>query len=153
MKTAFLIGRIVLGGFYLFNGMNLIISRAMMVPFAAAKGVPLPGLAIPLAGVFLLVAGLSLLLGWRPLIGIGAIVLFLVPVSIFMHPFWSEIGPERLNDTVNFAKNMALLGAALMFAAIPRPWVASVGASRATESAEPPVDLSARREPRRSAGG
>jgi len=152
VKAAFLIGRIVLGGFYLFNGMNLIVSRAMMVPFAAAKGVPLPGVAIPVAGVFLLVAGLSLLLGWRPLVGIGAIVLFLIPVSFFMHPFWSESGAERLNDTVNFAKNMALLGAALMFAAIPRPWAASVGA-RAKEPAEPPVDLSARREPRRSAGG
>ena len=153
MKAAFLIGRIILGGFYLFNGVNLIVSRAMVVPLAAAKGVPLPELAIPVAGVFLLIAGTSVLLGWKPLVGIGAVVLFLIPVSFFMHPFWSESGAERLNDTVNFAKNMALLAAALMLAAIPRPWTASVGASRAKEADVPPVDLSARREPRRSVVG
>ena len=48
---------------------------------------------------------------------------------------WSETGAARMNDTINFLKNVALLGAALMFAAIPRPWAASVdaGAKRTHE--------------------
>jgi putative oxidoreductase len=150
MKTAFLIGRIVVGGFYLFNGVNLVLSRAMVVPFAAAKGVPLPELAVPAAGALLLIGGLSILLGWKPVVGIGAIVLFLIPVSIYMHPFWSENGAQRLNDTVNFTKNLTLLASALMFAAIPRPWIAGVDASRGESI---PGDLTARREPRRATGG
>ena len=153
MKAAFLTGRIVLGGFYLFNGINLLLSRATMAGFVAARGVPLPQVAVPAAAVLLLVAGCSFLLGWRPLVGIAATVLFLIPVSFFMHPFWSESGAERLSDTVNFAKNMALLAAALMFAAIPRPWTASVEARREERPAAPPIEFYPRREPRRATGG
>jgi putative oxidoreductase len=132
VKVAFLIGRIVVGFFYISNGVNLFLHRAMTVGYATARGVPYPALAVPVAAAFLVIGGVSLLLGWRPLVGISAIVLFLIPVTYFMHPFWSESGAERMNDTVNFMKNIALLGSALMLAAIPRPWVASVeaGASR-----------------------
>jgi putative oxidoreductase len=152
VKVAFLIGRIVVGFFYISNGVNLFLHRAMTVGYAAAKGVPYPALAVPVAAAFLVVGGLSLLLGWRPTVGIGAIVLFLVPVTFYMHPFWNEAGAERLNDTVNFTKNLALLGAALMLAAIPRPWMASVETGRRSLSEEAPVDLPARREQRSARG-
>lgn len=138
MKAAFLIGRIVVGGFFLFNGVNQFLHLRAVAGAAAGKGVPLPDLAIPAAATLLLVGGLSLLLGWKPAVGIAAIVLFLTPVSLYMHPFWKEAGAARMADTVNFTKNMALLGAALMFAAIPRPWPASVE-SRATGSVPEPI--------------
>lgn len=130
MKTAFLIGRIIVGAYFLYNGVSQFLHLGMMESAAAAKGVPLTPLAIPLAGLLLLVAGFSFLSGWKPAVGIAAIVLFLVPVSFSMHPFWREAGAQRMAGTVNFTKNMALLGAALMFAAIPRPWAASIAAGR-----------------------
>jgi len=152
VKVAFLIGRIVVGLFYLSNCVNLFLHRAMTAGYAASKGVPYPAIAVPVAAAFLVVGGLSLLLGWRPSIGIGAIVLFLIPVTFYMHPFWKEAGAERLNDTINFTKNIALLGSALMFAAIPRPWAAGVE-SGSTRRDEIPVDLASSREERRSARG
>ena len=153
MKVAFLIGRIVVSFFYISSGVNLFLQRARTVGFAASKGVPLPEIAVPIAAAFLVIGGLSLLLGWRPLVGIGTIVLFLVPVTFFMHPFWSESGAERLNDTANFMKNITLLGSALMLAAIPRPWVAGVERSRSTSRhREIPQDVSARREQRSARG-
>jgi uncharacterized membrane protein YphA (DoxX/SURF4 family) len=89
------------------------------------------------------------LLGWKPAVGIAAIVLFLAPVTYYMHPFWKEVGPERVNDSMNFLKNLALLGSALMFAAIPRPWAAS--AERASlRGSSAPIDLDSRRETRRA---
>lgn len=145
MKASFLIGRLIVAGFYLFNGVNLLANSAKTAVYAAAKGVPFPGVAVPVAGAFLVVGGLSLLLGWKPAVGIGAIVLFLAPVTIYMHPFWSESGAERLNDTINFTKNVALLGSALMLAAIPRPWAASVDAGRSEESATLPEPRELRR--------
>jgi uncharacterized membrane protein YphA (DoxX/SURF4 family) len=55
-------------------------------------------------------------------------VLFLVPVSFFMHAFWSDgTAATRTADMVNFTKNMALLGSSLMFLAIPEPWPYSLG--------------------------
>ena len=151
MKTAFVIGRIVVGLFYVTNAVNLLLHRAMTVGFAAARGVPFPEVAVPVAALVLLIGGVSLLSGWQPAVGIGAIVLFLAPVTIYMHPFWAEAGAEKLNDTVNFTKNLALLGSALMFSAIPRPWVASVDAG-SSRSEQLPAEMPARREQRRSAG-
>ena len=147
MKTAFLIGRIALGGFFLYNGVNQFVHRAMMAGFAASKGVPFPQLAIPAAGILLLIAGLSFLLGWKPVLGIAAITAFLIPVSIYMHNFWNETGAARSADMINFTKNMALLASAWMFAAIPRPWIAGV------ESRRPTTVLPAEYPPRRAATG
>jgi putative oxidoreductase len=123
MVAAFLIGRLIFGGFFFANGLNLLMSLGMSIHFAAAKGVPLPEVAVPIAGLLILFGGASILLGWQPELGITAIVLFLVPVTFFMHNFWAVTGAERMAEIANFTKNIALLGATLMYTAIPRPWI------------------------------
>ena len=65
-----------------------------------------------------------------PILGVAALVLFLVPVTFVMHAFWTEHSPAaRMADMINFTKNMALLGSSLMFLAIPEPWPYSLGRS------------------------
>ncbi len=39
MALAFLIGRLIFGGFFLFNGVNHLLSYGQMVQYTAAKGV------------------------------------------------------------------------------------------------------------------
>jgi uncharacterized membrane protein YphA (DoxX/SURF4 family) len=144
MKTAFLMGRIIVGGFLLYNGVDHFVNRAMMTGITASKGIPYPEVAVLASGVLLLIAGVSFLLGWKPLVGITAATVFLIPVTITMHAFWNEAGAARMADMANFAKNIALLGAAWMFAAIPRPWIAGVESRyRTTEIA--PAEYPARR--------
>ena len=128
MAQAFLIGRILVGCFYLFNAFNLFAGATGAAGrAAAAHAVPMPTLAVLLAGLLLGVAGLSLLLGLYPEIGVAALVLFFVPVTFVMHAFWADADPMlRQIDQVNFAKNLALLGSSLMFLAVPRPWPYSV---------------------------
>jgi uncharacterized membrane protein YphA (DoxX/SURF4 family) len=126
MAMLFLTGRLVFGGFFIINGLNHFASHAMMAQFAAAKGVPMPELAVLLSGLLILFGGISILIGWRPQLGLAAIVLFLVGVSFPMHNFWAESGAERMNDFTNFTKNMALIGSTLMLSAVPRPWLYSV---------------------------
>jgi uncharacterized membrane protein YphA (DoxX/SURF4 family) len=128
MAQAFLIGRILVGCFYLFNAFNLFAgATGAAARAAAAHAVPAPTLAVLLAGALLAVAGFSLLLGLYPEIGVAALVLFFVPVTFVMHAFWADADPIlRQIDKVNFAKNLALLGSSLMFLAVPRPWPYSV---------------------------
>jgi putative oxidoreductase len=126
MAGAFLLGRFLFGGFFLFSGLNHFLSLAQDAHLAAAKGVPFPEAAVMLTGGLLIAGGLSILLGWRPELGITAIVVFLVLVTPMMHNFWDESGAERMADTVNFLKNVGLAGGSLMLAAIPRPWIYSV---------------------------
>src|SRR5262249_19829066 len=98
-------------------------SVGQMAHYAAARGVPAPELAVIVAGVLLLIAALSFLTGVYPWLGVTAIVVFLVPVSLIMHAFWADRDPaQRQNDIVNFTKNIGLLGSSLMFLAVPRPW-------------------------------
>ena len=122
MASLFLIGRVVFGGFFLLNGFNLIVDHATAAQYAAAKGVPVPGLAVVVAAALILFGGLSIVLGWRPDLGIAAIVLFLAAVTFPMHNFWDLSGAARVNEMVNFTKNIALAGATIMLVAIPQPW-------------------------------
>jgi len=127
MALAFLIGRLIFGGFFLYNGVNMLLTYALATQYAAAKGVPVPEVAVVVAAMLLLSGSASILLGWRPELGIGAIVLFLIAVSFPMHNFWAITNPtQRMMEFGNFIKNMALLGSALMLLAIPQPWPYSV---------------------------
>lgn len=128
MDTAFLIGRIIVGMYYLMNAYNHFSKLEMMSGYAASKGVPAPKLLTALTGVLLLIGGLSILLGIRPELGVLALAVFFVPVSFQMHNFWAVQDPStRMMEMVNFMKNMALLGSALMLLAIPLPWPFSLG--------------------------
>ena len=98
------------------------------------KGVPLANLAVPLSGVLALVGGLSVLLGYHARIGAALLIAFLVPATLQMHRFWEENDPgQRMNETINFAKNVALVGAALTMMQISEPWPISVDEARAEE--------------------
>jgi uncharacterized membrane protein YphA (DoxX/SURF4 family) len=128
MEIAFLIGRIILGIYYLFNASNHFMQLEMMSGFAGSKGVPAPKLAVIVSGLLLLVGGLSILTGFQPLIGVIALVVFFLPVTFMMHNFWSvEDQQMRMMEMTQFVKNMGLMSSALMFLAIPTPWPLSLG--------------------------
>ena len=123
MQYLFLAGRILYGGFFALAGLDHFRHVAMMTPYTAAKGVPAPKLAVLASGMLLIVAGLSILLGYRPTWGVVLLTMFLLPVSLLMHNFWTATNPQaRQIDQVMFKKNIALLGAAWMFLLVPQPW-------------------------------
>jgi len=128
VDVLFLIGRIVLGAYYLFNAFNHFSRTEMLSGYAASKGVPSPRAMVLLTGLLLLVGGLSFLFGVYPRLGVAAVVVFLVPVAFWMHNFWAVQDPmQKTMEMVNFTKNLALAASALMFLAIPEPWPFSVG--------------------------
>jgi hypothetical protein len=55
------------------------------------------------------------------------IVVFLAPVTLMMHNFWTVSDPMIQEiEWHSFLSNMALAGSALFFLAIPRPWLLSL---------------------------
>ncbi len=130
MNIAFFVGRLIVGAYYIYNGLNHFIKLGQLTEYAKFKGVPMPQIAVMGAGVLLLVGGFTILLGKFPEIGVVALVLFLVPVTFMMHNFWTVGEEMRIAETVNFTKNLALLGSALMFLAIHEPWFLSLGSSK-----------------------
>ena len=127
MKATFLAGRILFGGFFLYNGINHFKSRKQLSQYAASKNIPMPDAVVTMSGVLLLFGGTSIMLGVKPKLGAAAIVKFLAGVSPLMHDFWNVEDPnQRMSEMVNFTKNMALLGAAMALGSVPEPWPASL---------------------------
>lgn len=126
MKAAFLIGRILFGGFFLYSGINHFKQKEGLSQYAGAKNVPSPELAVVASGIALASGGASIILGVKPQLGTLAILGFLAVTSPVMHNFWSGEDPQqKQNEMIHFSKNMALLGAALALAGIEE-WPLSI---------------------------
>ncbi len=113
MEWVLLVGRIIFGGFFIFNGLNHFMNFEMMSGYAGSKGTPAPKVAVAGSGLMLLVGALSVVLGVLPVIGLILIVLFVVPVAVVIHDFWAVPEEQKINEQVHFMKNMGLAGAAL----------------------------------------
>jgi putative oxidoreductase len=127
MKAAFLVGRLIFGGFFLYNGINHVKQHKNLSQYAGLKDVPMPEQAVTASAVLLLLGGSSILLGMKPKIGTAAVIAFLAAVSPMMHDFWKQKDlSQRQNDMIHFSKNMALLGAAVALMGVKEPWPASL---------------------------
>ncbi len=66
--------------------------------------------------------------GSLSVVGIILLIIFLLGVSFQIHSFWKpdDVQMKQI-DMINFTKNMALVGALLMFLLLPHPWPMSLG--------------------------
>ncbi len=113
-EILFLIGRIILGAFFINSGFNHFSNFNMIAGYASSKKIPFPKFSVFISGLFLLFGGLSILLGIYQVIGIILIIVFLLLAAFFVHNFWTLPKEQRQMDKVNFMKNLALVGALLM---------------------------------------
>ena len=114
-----LVGRIFFGLCFLVMGFGHLRNRAAMTGYAQSKKVPAAGPVVIITGIMLIVGALSLILGILPVVGALLIIIFLAPTTFVMHAFWRETDPEaRMNESIMFFKDLALLGAALMVLAM-----------------------------------
>jgi putative oxidoreductase len=117
--TSFWQGAVVVLGRFLFALIFLMAGanhfNKQTIGYAVSQGVPLAAIAVPLSGVLAIAGGLSILLGYRAKLGAWLIVLFLVPVSLMMHKFWTVTDPMMAQiQMVLFMKNVSMLGGALL---------------------------------------
>lgn len=142
MKAVFLIGRLIFGGFFIYNGINHLKERKSLTQYAESKKVPMAEVAVTATGVALIAGGSSILLGIKPKLGTAAIAGFLAGVSPVMHDFWRVEDPsQRMNEMINFSKNVALLGSAIAMMGVDEPWPASVPISQDEVAARGYEDL------------
>ncbi len=118
MEALFVIGHLIVGIYFLQSGLNHFFKTGYLAGYAASKGVPFPKFSVIAAGVMFGLGGISLI-GWmRPDIGIGLIILALLPVTTMMHNFWTIKDPmDRATQHMNFTKNLALIGTLMLLLA------------------------------------
>ncbi|QLG28896.1 DoxX family protein [Halorarum halophilum] len=84
------------------------------IEYARAKDVPLPDVLVPLASGMFLLGSVGVLLWRAPRLAAAAMVAWFVGITPTMHDFWNHDDETRQTEQVQFLKNTALLGAALM---------------------------------------
>lgn len=113
--TIQILGSVIFGLYFIYNGFNHFKNEKGMTGYAKSKGVPSPRLAVLIGGAMLIIGGLGFVIGQN--IGQSAVLLliFLIPTTFTMHAFWKEKDPmHKMNETIAFTKNIALIGALLM---------------------------------------
>jgi putative oxidoreductase len=107
------LGRFFFALIFLLAGANHF--NKQTIGYAASQGVPLASIAVPLSGVLAIAGALSILLGYRAKLGAWLIVLFLIPVTLMMHKFWTVTDPMMAQmQMILFMKNVSMLGGALL---------------------------------------
>ena len=111
------VGRILFAIVFINSGIFHLKGHAHATGYAKSKGVPLAGLLVAVTGIQILVAPAMIVVGWHPIVGALLLVVFLLPTAFMMHNFWTITDPmQRSNDQVHFLKDLALAGAALLYA-------------------------------------
>ncbi len=115
LEYTFYLGRTIIGLYFLANAYGHLVKGQGMIGYAAAKGVPMPKLAVYAGGVLLLIGGLAFISGMYLSLGIVSLLAFMIPVTFKMHPYWKETDPmQKMNERIAFQKNMAIIGFLIM---------------------------------------
>jgi putative oxidoreductase len=119
MELLFIIGRLILGLYFLHAGFNHFFKTKAMAAYAASKGVPLATTGVIVSGITFTIGGISLI-GWiAPLIGLALLIITMIPVTVLMHTFWKHKDPmQRSHEQISFNKNLAIMGAMILIVAL-----------------------------------
>ncbi len=109
MEIIFIVGRILLGGYFLYSGYNHFANLDHLAGYAKSKNVPMAKEAVGFTGLMMLFGGATVLTGIGMTVGLIVLVVFLGVTSVMMHPFWKVTDPNaRMTEQINFTKNLAL---------------------------------------------
>lgn len=114
-------GRVLLSAIFFLSAVgNKIPNFNAIAGYMGSEGVPAPQVLLAGAIVFLIAGSTSLVLGLRPRIGAGLLTVFLVLATYYFHDFWNipaENAQQVQEQTIQFMKNTALIGAMLLVVA------------------------------------
>lgn len=116
-RVGTLAGRVMLAALFIPSGFSKLAGFQGTVGYIASKGLPLPQLGAVAAIVVELLVALALLLGWRTRWAALILALFTLAAAVFFHAYWAVPADEKMMQSINFWKNVAIAGGLLFVAA------------------------------------
>lgn len=113
--TSLIIGRTLLGVYFLVPGISKIFDYSGTLELMVLKGVFLAQIALPITIV--IQVGLALALLFNKYIRISSLTLVALTllINIYIHDFWNLAGdPSQGHELQNFVKNLAILAGLLV---------------------------------------
>ena len=113
----FIVGRSLLGLYFIGPGLGKIFDYASTLALMKMKGVPFTAALLPVTIAIQLLGGIYLVLGKN--LRLTALILFglTIIINIFIHNFWTLHGdPIQAHEIQNFIKNLAISAGLLILA-------------------------------------
>jgi len=108
------LGRLLYGGVLAYTATENLRELDGRIEYADAKDVPLPSILVPAASGMLLLGSVGVILWRAPRLAATAIVAWFLGITPTMHDFWNHEDGDRQSEQIQFLKNTAMLGAAIM---------------------------------------
>jgi putative oxidoreductase len=131
------LGRVMLCTIFFMSAVgNKIPNFGGVVKYMEGAGVPAPPVMLAGAIVFLIAGSLSVVFGYKARFGAGMLLVFLILATYYFHAFWniSDV-QEKQMQTIQFMKNLSIMGAMLMIMAGGAGAMSLDGKSAAPKSA------------------
>ena len=106
-----IIGRALLGAYFLGPGISKITGFSAMSDYMATHNVPMIPVLLVVTIILQIGGGAALIIDYRTQVVAFLLAGLTLGISLFMHDFWNDAA-----ETQNFVKNMAIMGG-LMFVA------------------------------------
>jgi len=120
MKSTLAIGRLGLGLIFLVSGISKILGYDATLQFMTDQGVRGASFLLPLATAIEVLGSIALILGFRIQLVTLLLAAYLVPVTLIFHRFWALSGDARQLQTVQFLKNLSIMGGLVLTYAYQR---------------------------------
>lgn len=105
-----LFGRALVALIFLQSGIDKVLNFDKTVKLMASKAIPIPDILLLPAIVILLAGGVMLLVGWKARWAALALIIFMIPTTLYFHGFWTYPEAQYVNQFHHFLKNIAIIG-------------------------------------------
>lgn len=112
-----MIGLLLIGGVFVFAGIDHFVRFKQTIALLAEQGLPLPGLTLAAGSAVEVVAGLCLAAGFYQPYAALVLVVFTIAASFMLLNFWRYSGEQRQGLRSAFIINVAVIGGLLVAAA------------------------------------
>ena len=113
-NAAALVGRILLALIFITSGLTKITGFEGTVGYIASKGLPLLQVGAALAIAVELGGGILLAIGYKARWAALVIGIFTLVAAYFFHDYWNADAAAKMNQQINFWKNVAITGGMLV---------------------------------------
>ncbi|PWK72732.1 DoxX family protein [Aminobacter sp. AP02] len=114
ISTLAFVGRLLLGGAFVFAGLRNIANATFLAGMMTTRGVPQARL-VRWGGIVLqIVAGVMLVVGPWTAFAAAALIAFLLVATVMFNNFWDHQGPDRASRINGVVSNVALAGSFLL---------------------------------------
>lgn len=117
-STTMLVARILMAAIFLVSGFSKVTDPAGAIGYMQSANIPAAGVLVYIAGFAEILGGLSLVFGMLARVGALGLVVVLMLINFTLHTFWTYEGAERLQQTTQFIKNLAVMGGLLLLFAV-----------------------------------